>query len=77
MYTYSQAKTQAVFEAKSQAKIFSIELPPCRIVISCDTNGIEEERTWSLNEGGELVQVRLTYRVTRVVSDYIGFVRVG
>ena len=52
-------------------------MPPCRIVISCDTNGIEEERTWSLNEGGELVQVRLTYRVTRVVSDYIGFVRVG
>ena len=30
-----------------------------RIVISCDSNGIKEERTWSLNEEGELVQVRL------------------
>ena len=30
-----------------------------RIVISCDSNGIKEERTWSLNEKGELVQVRV------------------
>ena len=30
-----------------------------RLVISCDTAGIQEERTWSFNEAGELVQVSL------------------
>ena len=30
-----------------------------RLVISCDTAGIEEERTWSFNDAGELVQVSL------------------
>ena len=42
-----------------------------RIVISCDSNGIEEERTWSLNEDGELVQVILIYRVDHHVIFHI------
>jgi len=41
-----------------------------RIVISCDTNGIEEERTWSLNEGGELVQ-HLWLKQKNIVAERI------
>ena len=45
-------KTPSGVETKSTAVVDGD-----RLVISCDTRGIEEERTWSFNEAGELVQV--------------------